>query len=489
MKTISYFNFSCSIFIFNLFLIGCMPENSQNKTQTVANLNMPVQQSHSGNTTNTQTQTSQGDNGISGTNNSLNQSTNTTTYIGSVTNITQQVLKDIAAPSESLSSAAPSLTAEEVFYRSASPDLAAVDSVGNITPLGTGTAYIQVLRKTDGKLLKTLTFQVNAPTAHLPSSSETPKSAMPTAQPVSATPTPTVTPTPTPTVTLAPSPAPEPIVTPTPTPLPTPTLPALTGKIVFTNAQNDLSQIYVMNADGSNPTKVYENLTSQGANSRPILSPDGSKIAFEKQDQVYVMNADGSNTPSYCIPSTYTVYGRIAWSSANNKIAFSSIKDGVLEIYITGNACSGPITRLTNNAFEDTDPSWSPDGSKIVFKSYRDSKHEIYTMNADGSNEVRLTNNAFDDLEPHWSPDGSKIAFRSDRDGNREIYVMNTDGSNQTRLTNNSNDDQYPSWSPNSQFISFISNRSGFKEVYCMNLDGTNQTKVTMNGGNFPDWR
>ena len=59
-------------------------------------------------------------------------------------------------------------------------------------------------------------------------------------------------------------------------------------------------------------------------------------------------------------------------------------------------------------------------------------------MNADGSNQTRLTNNAANDVHPSFSGDGSKIVFDSDRDGNYEIYVMNADGSNQTRLTNNS---------------------------------------------------
>jgi len=56
-------------------------------------------------------------------------------------------------------------------------------------------------------------------------------------------------------------------------------------------------------------------------------------------------------------------------------------------------------------------------------------------MNADGSDVQRLTFNPAADVEPAWSPDGSRIAWRSERDGNAEIYVMNADGSNQTRLT------------------------------------------------------
>src|SRR5882724_6848758 len=81
---------------------------------------------------------------------------------------------------------------------------------------------------------------------------------------------------------------------------------------------------------------------------------------------------------------------------------------------------------------------------KIAFASNRDGDSEIFTMNADGTNQLQLTNNVSADNTPAWSPDGKKIAFLSNRDGNGEIYVMNADGSNQTRLTNNFVSDSSP---------------------------------------------
>ena len=81
---------------------------------------------------------------------------------------------------------------------------------------------------------------------------------------------------------------------------------------------------------------------------------------------------------------------------------------------------------LTNDIPLDSDPAWSPDGSKIAFISSRDGAFEIYVMNADGSGQTRLTNGLADNAWPSWSPDGPKIAFFSNRDGNYEIYVMQT---------------------------------------------------------------
>ena len=75
-------------------------------------------------------------------------------------------------------------------------------------------------------------------------------------------------------------------------------------------------------------------------------------------------------------------------------------------------------------------PAFNP--ALIAFATARDGNEEIYVMNADGSSPTLLLNDAADDLNPAWSPDGKKIAFATGRDGNDEIYVMNADGSGPT---------------------------------------------------------
>jgi hypothetical protein len=138
------------------------------------------------------------------------------------------------------------------------------------------------------------------------------------------------------------------------------------------------------------------------------------------------------------------------------------------------------LTNLTNSSSgDDKYPSWSPDGTKIVFDTDRHGDDQIYVMNADGSNQTRLTNNAFADGAPKWSPDGLKIAFHSDRDSNSQIYVMNADGTGQTRLNSSSEEDFEPFWSPDGTQIAFYRELDPYNQIYVMDVDGTNATSLT----------
>ncbi len=258
-----------------------------------------------------------------------------------------------------------------------------------------------------------------------------------------------------------------------------PLVAAAQSKIVFVSDRDGNSEIYVMNADGTNQTR----LTNEPRNDfAPSLSPDGSRIVFMSRraggDEIYVMNADGTNPVR--LTDNPANDDTPVFSPDGSRIIFESDRDGNSEIYVM-NADGTNQTRLTDNPAFDRNPSFSPDGSRIVFESNRETvSNEIYVMNADGTNQIRLTYfSPGNDHLPSFSPDGSKISFTSSRDGNNEIYVMNADGSNQRRLTNNPAQDFSSSFSPDGSGIAFISDRDGNDELYVMNADGMNQTRLT----------
>jgi TolB protein len=132
---------------------------------------------------------------------------------------------------------------------------------------------------------------------------------------------------------------------------------------------------------------------------------------------------------------------------------------------------------VVNNLAYDWQPAWSPDGSKIAFTSDRDGVWQIYTASPDGSDLHRLTNYPGDNRDPAWSPDGQRIAFVSTRDRAWEIYVMRADGSGVLRLTHSTAINQAPSWSPDGKRILYESN----SEIMSIGVDNLNVTNLTNN--------
>ena len=135
---------------------------------------------------------------------------------------------------------------------------------------------------------------------------------------------------------------------------------------------------------------------------------------------------------------------------------------------------------------QDSEPAWSPDGTQIAFVRNED----IYVMNADGSGVQRLTS-ATTPLgvgQPSWSPDGRQIAFtvaRAQPYNLPAIDVMNADGTNVRQLTSclPGCTDSQPAWSPDGTQIGFVrgmsSSQVGHEDIWTMNPDGTGARPLT----------
>lgn len=272
-------------------------------------------------------------------------------------------------------------------------------------------------------------------------------------------------------------------------PAPTP-LGGGTGKIIFSSDDN----IYMMNIDGSDPTKTDLQMTIFC----PVLSPDGQKIVFEAlSHDIYMLNITDKSQPKRIVDVT-PWHGDGAficpvWSPDGHKLIVMAVfyPQGV---YMLGIDDSLKALTLLENM---SGASWSPDGQRIVFSSVsaNELKHDIWLMNADGSGLSRLTDTTGHSRSPAWSPDGQTIAFVSDREveDSYEIYLMNPDGSNQRRLTQTLDDApigrEVPTWSPDSRYIVYIKGRLNDNQwpwIYIINADGTEQRQLIK--GVNPAW-
>ena len=211
----------------------------------------------------------------------------------------------------------------------------------------------------------------------------------------------------------------------------------------------------------------FSNLQSGG---NYTVSPSSSNHFFTPANRIF-NNLNFNQTADFTAAEVCTTTN----CAKNGKIAFVRNSD-----IFTINADGTNQRNITNNAARNSSPNWSPDGVKIVFSTDRDGNNEIYRLNAeDDINPTRLTTNTASDTSPYYSPDSSTIVFVSSRDGNSEIYKMNANGSNQVRLTTNTLNDFAPAFSPDGQKIIYVVSApmSGMK-LFTMNADGSNQQAV-----------
>ncbi|MFB3896086.1 MAG: TolB family protein [bacterium] len=134
--------------------------------------------------------------------------------------------------------------------------------------------------------------------------------------------------------------------------------------------------------------------------------------------------------------------------------------------------------------FEGSQPTFFPDGNKIVFSSPRSGRGDIYITDTTSSTLIQLTKNSWYEGEPSISPNGTKIVYVSEKHGPGEIYIMDSDGTNQTQLTDNSKynyEDSNPVFTKDGEHIIFsrlIRNkydtiRPGNVVQMMINLDGS----------------
>jgi TolB protein len=274
------------------------------------------------------------------------------------------------------------------------------------------------------------------------------------------------------------------------TPAPTPV--GGGGDIVFGSNRDGNYELYSMNVDGSALTRLTSLATDDlGATS----SPDGRYLVFWASDaaagssEVWIMGRDGSDPQILITPGA----GKLSWSPDGRKLILNSVWEAGADFDIVSCALDGSgFTRLTTDPASDTMPTWSPNGNRIAFTSFRNGTPHIYLMDADGTDQRRLTGSDMAEYDPAWSPDGKRIAFWSgDPNGTTQVYVVDADGTGLRQLTDSPGLNDGAVWSPDGKMIAFSSRRTGNREIYLMNSDGTSVVQLTDDPAEDlnPSWR
>lgn len=274
----------------------------------------------------------------------------------------------------------------------------------------------------------------------------------------------------------------------------------------------DAKEIYVIAPDGRGMTAVT---TDNTISLSPAWSPDGKVMLYTQYTNLRGTLKKGIVLKRHVLATgdRKTLSAREgvnsggAWNPKKNIIALTLSYNGKGEIYlIAPNGESEPIPfsrdiqvkRVGGEGFResysstllDVEPSWSPDGNKIVFSSARTGNPMIYTVDTATKVATQLTFAGKYNATPAWSPKGDKILFAAQRiaEGNFDLYIIDPDGNNLNRMTNGEREgrrrvnSERPAWAPNGRHFAYSSNEDGTYGIYIMSTDGTQKRRVSPKG-------
>jgi TolB protein len=269
--------------------------------------------------------------------------------------------------------------------------------------------------------------------------------------------------------------------------------------------------------------QVYSRITGEGGyfDSRVVyVAESGPKD--QRAKRLAIMDYDGANLQYLTDAATIVLAPR--FSPTGDRVLYTSYEGGFPRIYLlevadvgrrvlptmegtmsfaprfsqggntdlyTMEIVGGRSTRLTSAPSIETAPSYSPDGSRIVFESDRSGSPQLYIMEARGGEAQRISFGQGRYGTPVWSPRGDLVAVTKQAKGRFHIGVMRVDGSEE-RLLTASFLDEGPTWAPNGRVIMFTRETRGAggeARLYTVDITGRNLRQVATDGGaSDPSW-
>ncbi len=278
-------------------------------------------------------------------------------------------------------------------------------------------------------------------------------------------------------------------------------------------------------ADRKEPGEISKAITEHRkwrnfVNTSPVMSKKGDKIAFlsdkDNYFDIYIASSiDGAiikkvvrGQRSGNLEELNWLRGRgIDWSPDDKQLVFSAKAGAEHQIHIV-DIQSEKIVKTIETGLESIyNSTWSPRGDEIAFMGVHHGQADIYAYNLETEELRKITDDPFSNVEPSWSPDGNKLLFASDRNNylinvplnfapeqldmqDYDIFEINSDGTGLRKLVDSDFLDRSPIYSPAGDYIAFQSDRSGVSNIYLKNLETGDEWPITnvITGAFLPTW-
>ncbi len=235
----------------------------------------------------------------------------------------------------------------------------------------------------------------------------------------------------------------------------------------------------------------------------PALSPDGANIAYLSEKDfyfidLYLADATTGKVRRRLVKSTFDPNFRtlrflkasMSWSPDGRFLAITAGRKAQDDIVILRGDNGKEVERIKVDLNGITNPSWSPDGTRLVFTGYDGGISDLYVVNRDGTGLRKLTDDKYANLQPVWSPDGRTIAFVTDRGpetdfsmlafGNFRIGLFHLDSGTEEVLRHmDAGKNMSPQWAPDGRSLAFVSDRTGVSNIYLYDFDAQQIYQLT----------
>jgi eukaryotic-like serine/threonine-protein kinase len=242
--------------------------------------------------------------------------------------------------------------------------------------------------------------------------------------------------------------------------------------IYFSSMRGGSSALWRIAAKGG----AQERITlGTGPEAEPNLGPSGQRIAYStllvNPDVVILDLETGASTR---IPGLREEH-EPTFSPDGRRLVFSSDRSGSYDLWVQrleGGRLEGEPVRLTEQPGNENVPAFSPDGRWIAYGRVLEGQRDIWIVPSTGGQPTRFTEDAAVDVEPAWSPDGSRIAFVSNRSGGYHLWAAPVSDAKPAGeavpLTSGDWTDRFPTWSPDGDSMAFLRDIGEITEVWVL---------------------